>query len=106
MKQMRLYVREHLRNRTVKQYHDDNRHMGIHKTYDVISQKKFWPNLYKNLYEFISSCVTCQTHSMKKIKSSLQETDILPYQFAKKGFIFVRAIPQNNVRKQIHHWFH
>lgn len=82
---LRLYIPEHLRDRVVKQYHDDNGHMGIDKTFDAIRQKYFWPNLYKNLYEYISSCVTCQTRSMKKIKPSLQETDIPPYPFAKIG---------------------
>ena len=67
----------------MKQYHDDNGHMGIDKTFDAIRQKNFWPNLYKNLYEYISSCVTCQTRSMKKIKPSLQETEVPPYSFAK-----------------------
>ena len=80
---LRLYVPEHLRDSVVKQYHDDNGHMGIDKTLDAIRQKYFWPNLYKNLYEYISSCVTCQTRSMKKIKPSLQETDVPPYPFAK-----------------------
>ena len=82
---LRLYVPEHLRDRVVKQYHDDNGHMGIDKTFDANRQKYFWPNLYKNLYEYISSCVTCQTRSMKKIKPSLQETDVPPYRFAKIG---------------------
>lgn len=59
--------------------------MGSDKTYDSIKQKYYWPNLYKQLYEYIASCVTCQTRSMRKIKQPLQETDIPPYAFAKLG---------------------
>ena len=75
---LRLYVLEHLRERVVKQYHNDNGHMGIDKTFDAIRQKYNWPNLYKLLYEYMSSCITCQERSMKKIKPPLQETDIPP----------------------------
>ena len=57
----------HLREWVVKQYHDDNGHMGIDKTFDTIRQKYYWPNLYKMLYEYVTICVTCQERSMKKI---------------------------------------
>ena len=80
-----MYVPEHLRERVVGQYHNDNGHMGIDKTFDAIRQKYFWPNLYKMLYEYVSNCVSCQERSMKKIKPPLQETDIRPYPFAKIG---------------------
>ena len=82
---LRLYVPGHLREWVVKQYHDDNGHMGIDKTFDAIRQKYHWPNLYKMLYEYVTICVTCQERSMKKIKPPLQETDIPPYPFAKIG---------------------
>ena len=36
---LRLYVPGHLREWVVKQYHDDNGHMGIDKTFDAISSK-------------------------------------------------------------------
>lgn len=38
---LRLYIPEHLRERVVKQYHDDNGHMGIDKTFDSIRQKYY-----------------------------------------------------------------
>ena len=80
---LRLYVPEQLRERVVKQYHDDNGHMGIDKLFDSIRQKYFWPNLYKQLYEYISMCTTCQARSTRKTKPPLQETEIPPYPFAK-----------------------
>ena len=79
----RLYVPEHLQSLVIKQYHDDNGHMGIDKTFDAIKLKYYWPNLYKNLYQYISKCVTCQARIMKKQKPPLQETDTPPYPFAK-----------------------
>ena len=66
-----------------KLYHDWNGHIGSDKTYDTIRQKYYWPNLYKELYEYIGECVTCQSRKMQKIKTPLQDTDIPPYAFAK-----------------------
>ena len=80
---LRLYIPEQLRGAVIKQYHDWNGHMGSDKTYDTIRQKYYWPNLYKELYEYIGQCVTCQSRNMQKIKTPLQDTDIPPYAFAK-----------------------
>ena len=62
---MRLYIPELLRVHVVQQYHDDLGHRGIDKVYGLIRLKYYWPNLYKDLYEYVSSCVTCQQHSLK-----------------------------------------
>ena len=80
---LRLYVPHHLHEAVVKQYHDDNGHMGVQKTFTGISQKYYWPNLFQELYNYVSSCVTCQTRSALKTKPPVQETDIPPYPFAK-----------------------
>ena len=43
---LRLFVPEHLRQIIVKQYHDENGHMGVQKSYDTIRQKHYWPDLF------------------------------------------------------------
>ena len=80
---LRLYIPEHLRLHVVQQYHDDLGHRGIDKVYDLIRQKYYWPNLYKDLYEYVSSCVTCQQHSLKTEQAPVQIPDIPPYPWAK-----------------------
>ena len=55
----------------------------MQKTFDCIRQKYFWPNLFKELYQYVSSCTVCQTRSLQKIRQPLQETDIPPYPMAK-----------------------
>ena len=82
---LRLYIPKHLKGAVIRQYHDWNGHMGIDKTFEAIKQKYYWPNLYKELYEYISRCVTCQTRNMLKIKPPQQMNDIPPYAFAKIG---------------------
>ena len=65
------------------QFHDENGHMGVQKTFDSIRQKFFWSHLYKDVYKYVSKCTVCQTRSLQKIKQPLQETDIPPYPMAK-----------------------
>lgn len=72
---LRLYVPFHYRSGVIKQYHDDNGHLGIDKTFDAIRQKYYWPNLYKELYDYVSKCVTCATRNLKQLKPSVQITD-------------------------------
>lgn len=82
---LRLYVPRELESLVVQQYHDALGHMGVDKTYDVIRQKYYMPNLYKRLHSCIDGCVVCQTRSNKKNQPPLQETDILPFPMAKIG---------------------
>ena len=80
-----FYIPEHLRKEVIEKYHDNNGHMGIDKTHDAIKTKYYWPNMYKNLYQYVTSCVTCQTRNLRKVKPPQQETDAPPYPFAKLG---------------------
>ena len=80
---LRLYVPKHLRSSVIFQYHDQNGHKGIQKTFDSIHQKYYWPNLFKDINGYVSDCITCKTRSMQKIKPLLQETYIPPYPIAK-----------------------
>ena len=80
---LRLFIPKHLRILVVKQYHDQNGHMGVQKTFDSIRQKYYWPNLFKEVNKYVGECTICQTRSLQKVKQPLQETDIPPYPMAK-----------------------
>ena len=80
---LRLFIPKHLRIFVVKQYHDQNGHMGVQKTFDSKRQKYYWPNLFKEINTSMSECIVCQSRSLQKIKQPLQETDIPPYPMAK-----------------------
>ena len=79
------YIPYHIKMAVIKPYCADNDHMGIDKTSDALRLKGYWPNMYKELYEYVKNCVTCQTRSLKKIQLPLQENDIPPYPFDKIG---------------------
>lgn len=80
---LRLFIPKHLRIFVIKQYHDQNGHMGVQKTFDSIRLKYYWPNLFKEINKYVTECITCQTRSLQKIKQPLQETDVPPYPMAK-----------------------
>ena len=80
---IRLYLPTRLRPQVIQQYHDQAGHMGIDKTFYLLRTKYFFPNMYKELYTYITHCITCQSRSVSKNKPPLQETDIPPYPFAK-----------------------
>ena len=63
---LRLFILKYLRSFVVTQYHDNNGHMGIQKTFDSIRQKYYWPNLFKELRKYVSDCIICKTRSMQK----------------------------------------
>ena len=65
---LRLFIPKHLRNFVVTQYHDQNGHMGVQKTFDSIRQKYYWPNLFKEINKYVSECTICQTKSLQKIR--------------------------------------
>ena len=60
---LRLFIPKHLRIFVVKQYHDQNGHMGVQKTFDSIRQKYYWPNLFKEINKYVNECTICQTRS-------------------------------------------
>ena len=80
---IRLYIPEHIRNALIIQFHENNGHTGIDKTYDAIKGKYYWPNMYKELYKYVSSCVTCLTSNVRKVNPPQQDTP--PFAFAKLG---------------------
>ena len=92
---LRTYIPYHIEMAVIKQYHNDNGHMGIDKTFDALRLKYYWPNMYMELYEYVNNCVTCQTYSLKKIQPPLQATDIPPYFFAKIGLHLSGPYPKS-----------
>ena len=79
----RLYIPKQLQDAVIKQYHDDNGHMGIDKTFESIKRKYYFPNLYQRLTSYVNACVNCQTRALKKQRPPLQEMEQPPYPFAK-----------------------
>src|SRR6202522_4877624 len=60
-------MREHI----FRLAHDTLGHFGFHKTYQLIRDSYFWPNMCKNLEEgYIPSCVDCSRNKSPTSKPS------------------------------------
>ena len=68
---LRSFIPKHLRNFVVTQYHDQNGHMCVQKTFDSICQIYYWPNLFREINKCVSECTICQTRSLQKISPPL-----------------------------------
>ena len=44
---IQLYIPEHLRKDVIEKYHDNNGHIGIYMTRNLIKTKYYWPIIYK-----------------------------------------------------------
>ena len=55
-----MYIPKQLRKVVLDQCHDENGHMGMDKTYDTTGIKYYWPNMFKEVLEYIQGCVVCQ----------------------------------------------
>ena len=58
-------------------------HMGVDKTYELIGRKYFWLGLYKEVTNYINSCVIYQSRSSKSENAPLEETDMPSYPLEK-----------------------
>ena len=79
---LRLCVPKHLQQDVLKQYHDENGHMGIEKTFHTIKEKYYWMNLYKHIIEKIDKCTICKSRNLTQQKASIQLSNTPPFPFA------------------------
>ncbi|KAL3185392.1 hypothetical protein MRX96_005551 [Rhipicephalus microplus] len=56
-------------------FHDNNGHLGVEKTRDLIQRKYWWPSMRKDIREYVDSCHTCQTINAR---TTLNEGCLIP----------------------------
>ncbi|KAL3216805.1 hypothetical protein MRX96_032784 [Rhipicephalus microplus] len=57
----RVFIPAALRGSVMIVFHDNNGHLGVEKTRDMIQRKYWWPSMRKYIREYVNSCHTCQT---------------------------------------------
>lgn len=58
-------------NAVLNEKHDDLSHGGFWKTWKLVKKLYYWPNMAKDVHEYVGKCVTC-----KQIKSSNENTRV------------------------------
>ena len=74
---LRLVIPEALRELVLAECHENNCHMGIDKTVDVIRENYHWRGLFRDVTEYVNNCVICQTRDVRRNKAPLQEPEFV-----------------------------
>lgn len=59
-----------LRHAVLSKNHDDplGGHYGVDKTIELLKQKYHWPQLRKDVHQYVSKCATCQLNKIRRHK--------------------------------------
>ena len=57
---MQVALPSKLRKSLLEQFHDNNGHFGMKKTFGAIQTKYFWPHMYQDIADYVRSCENCQ----------------------------------------------
>ena len=92
-KPVRVVQSDKERQRLITQAHDGLGHFGIRTTYEFLSGEYYWPDLFKQVKEYISTCQACQAFS------KANETDIaagigVKGIFERMGLDYVGPLPE------------
>jgi hypothetical protein len=49
-------------------------HYGTWATFEKLKEKYWWPGLYTDVHQFVSTCESCQMHSMVRHRDELHPT--------------------------------
>ena len=71
------------KNQILKEFHDTfwAGHRGIWATYNKIKERYWWKGLYKDVEDFVASCVDCQLQSKVRYRDELHPTYPLAIHF-------------------------
>jgi len=71
----KLVLPREYRNETLRESHDAPQagHLGVEKTYQRVAVNYFWPNLFRDVANYIRTCDTC----VSVLKSSRRVPQVL-----------------------------
>jgi transposase InsO family protein len=90
-----------LRHTFLQDYHDapTSGHPGVWKTYQALKRDYWWPNLHKDIEDYVKGCTTCQAvktithHNMPPIAPIRPGEDTTP--FATIAVDFITKLPES-----------
>lgn len=92
-----LVVPEHLRLAVLQQLHDEPTagHLGIARTYDRVRRRFFWPNMYRSVKRYVTSCDPCQRRKTPTVAPAglLQPIDVPIEPFYRVGLDLLGPFP-------------
>lgn len=87
-----------IRTLLLKECHDASLagHPGVAKTYDLISRHYFWPNMYVDSHDYVTSCTTCLRTKKPHTKPAglLHPLPPATYPFEHLSMDFITQLPK------------
>jgi hypothetical protein len=80
---LRVLVKEEEQKELLAAFHDSPwaGHRGTWATFEKLKEKYWWPGLYKDVHPFVTTCESCQMHSMVRHWDELHPTYPLTVHF-------------------------
>ena len=75
-------------------YHDckaGGGHFGVKKTFAAIKQKYWWPKMYQNITDYVSTCDTCQRATVERNRHPVP-LNHLPFDVFARGHIDIHVL--------------
>ena len=98
------FVPEVIRTELISQHYDDALvgHFGIDKTKDLVSQKYYWPNLWRDIEAYVKGCYICLSSKIVRHKSygNLQSLSILTHRWKDLSMDFVTGLPISTIGRE------
>lgn len=61
-----MYVPPNLRERLIREFHDEFGHLGVKQMLTMISRTYFWENMTSDIKSFVDACFVCQTNKVRR----------------------------------------
>lgn len=100
--QHRLYVPKERRTYMMTAAHDHNGHRGFFATKALLSQRFWWPEMERDINQFVKTCHPCQERQMQLVRIPLSQT-YTPSIFEILHADIMHMTPASNGHKYIVH---
>ena len=90
-----IFLPQKYRQSVLTAMHDNLGHLGIHRTYHIIWQLYYWPQLYNDISRYCQQCKTCQQQMLHHEKQPMLSSSVPNYPFQK---IAVDLVDQVNIQ--------
>ena len=78
-----IYLPQKYRKTVLTVMNDNLGHLGVQRTYNIIRQSYYWPQLYNDVSKYCEECEPCQRQMLQKEKQPMQTSSVPKYPFQK-----------------------
>ena len=86
VKRLQVVVPKYISAKILQEVHAQIGHLGIHKSFEMLQRKFYWPGFHKDVEEFCKSCEICaKNKTVPRPRSPMKPIEIQPIPFYMVG---------------------